>query len=160
MDQVRVHRITPRHLGNRCPLNTRLAANLALLVIRPKPLLSRTHKVPLSVHCRWWTLRSSQNPKAERVHQTLTVDIASEGKEHTAPHSFHLFLSKPLGARFAQQGNFIADLEECVPAFYRDVGSRLTAWKKSAPKIKDERLTANHVSAEAIADDAEGYDPD
>jgi len=33
--------------------------------------------------------------------------------------------------------NFISDLEEIVPAFYRDIGQDLGAWKKSAPRIKD-----------------------
>jgi hypothetical protein len=38
---------------------------------------------------------------------------------HVAPHSFHIFYSKHLTARFAQQTNFIVDLEIIVPAFYR-----------------------------------------
>jgi hypothetical protein len=33
MDEVRIHRITPRHLRDRRTLNTRLTANLAFLVI-------------------------------------------------------------------------------------------------------------------------------
>ena len=56
MDQVRVHRITPSNLRDRHALNTRLCANLELLGIRPEPLLSNTHRVPLSVHYQWWTL--------------------------------------------------------------------------------------------------------
>ncbi|WP_299043044.1 hypothetical protein [uncultured Tateyamaria sp.] len=87
------------------------------------------------------------------------VEIASEGKAHLAPHSFHVFHSKRLGARFTQQVNFITDLEECVPAFYRDVGSDLSAWKKPAPKIKHDRNSANDVTTEAIEEDAEAYRP-
>jgi hypothetical protein len=43
---------TPRDMRDRRTLNLRLTANLALLVVRPKTLLSRTHRMPLSVHHR------------------------------------------------------------------------------------------------------------
>lgn len=86
-------------------------------------------------------------------------DKPSEGKEHLAPHSFHVFHSKRLGGRFTQQANFIADLEEIVPAFYREVGSNLVAWKKSAPKIRGDRSSAEDVSTDAIAEDAQDYEP-
>jgi hypothetical protein len=85
------------------------------------------------------------------------VDIAGEGKDHIAPHSFHLFSSISLGARFAQQTNFIADLETSVPDFYRDIGGFLSAWKKPAPKIKHEKPAAGDVTPEAISDDAEDF---
>ena len=87
------------------------------------------------------------------------VELAGEGKEHLAPHSFHLFTSKRLGGRFTQQVNFIVDLEQCVPDFYRDFGSSLVAWKKAAPKIKDDRPTARDVTTEALAEEAQDYDP-
>lgn len=86
-------------------------------------------------------------------------DLASESKEHLSPHSFQVFHSVRLGARFTQQSNFIADLEEIIPAFYRDVGSRLIAWQKAAPKIKKDKSTADDVSTEAIAEDAREYEP-
>lgn len=79
-------------------------------------------------------------------------------KEHLAPHSFQIFLSKRLGSRFTQQANFISDLEEVVPEFYRKVGSSLVAWKKSAPKIKDDKALAEDVSTEAISEDSEGFE--
>ncbi|KAJ03291.1 hypothetical protein [Sulfitobacter mediterraneus] len=85
-------------------------------------------------------------------------DAISEGKEHLSPHSFHVFRSKRLGARFTQQSNFITDLEEVVPSFYRDVGAGLAAWKKKAPKIKDDRLSADDVTPEAIADEARDFE--
>lgn len=87
------------------------------------------------------------------------VDIAGAGKEHLAPHSFHLFTSRRLGGRFIQQVNFIVDLEETVPAFYRDFGSNLVTWKKAAPKIKDDRPTAQDVSAGALSDESSDFDP-
>ncbi len=85
------------------------------------------------------------------------VTIAEIGKEHLAPYGFHIFNSKSLGSRFAQQANFISDLEECVPAFYREIGSSLTAWKKSAPKIKNDRPTASDVSASSISENSDDY---
>jgi hypothetical protein len=85
-------------------------------------------------------------------------DAISEGKEHLSPHSFHVFRSKRLGARFTQQSNFISDLEEIVPSFYHDVGAGLAAWKKKAPRIKEDRLSADDVTPEAIADDARDFE--
>lgn len=86
-------------------------------------------------------------------------DLAAEAKNHLSPHSFHVFRSKRLGARFTQQSNFIVDLEELVPTFYGDVGSNLTAWQKHAPKIKEDRSSAEDVSTTAISEDAQDYDP-
>ena len=83
--------------------------------------------------------------------------LAERDREHLSPHSFHLFRSKRLGARFAQQANFIADIEDIVPQFYRDIGSYLTAWQRRAPKIKDDRASADDVSTRAISEDAGDY---
>jgi len=85
------------------------------------------------------------------------LDTCDEGKQHLVVRGFHVFLSKRLGGRFIQQVNFISDIEEFVPRFYGNVGSFLTNWKKPAPKIKLEKPTADDVSTESIADDAEGY---
>lgn len=86
------------------------------------------------------------------------LDICDENKQHLVAHGFHIFMSKRLGGRFAQQANFIADLEEIVPLFYGEVGSHLSVWKKPAPKIRLEKPTAEDVSTEAIADEAEGFE--
>jgi len=86
------------------------------------------------------------------------IDIANYGKEHLTTHAFKIFVSKRIGARFTQQTNFITDLEHIVPEFYGTIGSNLTAWKKSAPRIKDERASANDVSTSAISDEADGFE--
>jgi hypothetical protein len=86
--------------------------------------------------------------------------ICEEGKAHLAPHGFHIFLSKRLGARFTQQTNFIADLEEIVPKFYGDVGQKLSAWKPNAPRLKNDRTTAEDVATDALAEDSEEYRED
>lgn len=83
--------------------------------------------------------------------------ICEEGKAHMTPHSFHIFLSRRLGARFTQQSNFISDLEEIVPQFYGDVGEKLSAWKPSAPRLKPDRTKADDVATDALAEDAEKY---
>lgn len=85
-------------------------------------------------------------------------DVAAEGKDQLSPHSFFVFRSKQMGARFAQQVNFIIDLEEAVPTYYRDVGANLSAWQKRAPRIKEDRSTAEDVTTEAISEDAQNYD--
>lgn len=84
-------------------------------------------------------------------------DLAAEGKDALSPHSFFLFRSKHLGSQFAQQVNFIVDLEELVPAYYRDVGAHLSAWQKKAPRIKEDRATAEDVTTDAISEDAQNY---
>jgi hypothetical protein len=85
-------------------------------------------------------------------------ELAAEGKDQLSPHSFFVFRSKQLGARFAQQVNFIVELEEAVPSYYRDVGANLSAWQKRAPRIKEDRATAEDVTTEAISEDAQNYD--
>ncbi len=86
------------------------------------------------------------------------IDICQEGKDHLVTHGFHVFLSKRLGGRFTQQANFISDLEEVVPLFYGEVGANLSVWKKAAPRIKQDKPTAEDVSIDAIAEDAEDFE--
>ena len=68
------------------------------------------------------------------------LSICDEGKHHLVTRSFHVFYSKRLGGRFAQQSNFINDLEEIVPEFYGEVGEHLRAWQRPAPRIRTEAL--------------------
>ncbi|WP_424973408.1 hypothetical protein [Dinoroseobacter sp. S124A] len=84
-------------------------------------------------------------------------DCCDEDKKHLVAHRFEAVLSRQLGARFAQQVNFISELETIVPDFYGRVGSNLSAWRKSAPKIRDKK-SSEDVSTEAIHDDAEDFD--
>lgn len=87
------------------------------------------------------------------------IDIVDDGKGHLTAHGFHVFRSKRIGGRFTQQTNFIVDLEQIVPEFYGSIGSNLLAWKKSAPKIRPEKNTAEDVSTDAISDEADGFGP-
>jgi len=80
--------------------------------------------------------------------------IVEEGKEGLKLLSITAFNSYRTGARFAQRNNFITDLEEYVPTFYADVGQHLSAWKKKAPQIKEQKRTASEVSVQAISEDA------
>ena len=99
---------------------------------------------------------ATQHPLADIIQDT---SICAEGKQHLAPHGFHIFLSERLGARFTQQSNFIDELERIVPLFYREVGSSLSAWKKKAPRIKDTKPTAEDVSTSALSEDAKDFEP-
>ncbi|NOX73132.1 MAG: hypothetical protein GXP03_05785 [Alphaproteobacteria bacterium] len=109
----------------------------------------------LYIRLHWpGTSQPSQFPLGELREN---VEIATVGKEHLSPRAFHVFLSRRIGAKFTQQTNFISELERIVPEFYRNIGSELTAWKKSAPRIKGEKSLAEDVSPEAISDDAEDF---
>ncbi len=88
-----------------------------------------------------------------------TPELAETERGHLSPHSFFLFRSKVLGARFAQQMNFIVDLESLVPSFYGEIGAGLSAWQRRAPKIKEDRSSAVDVSTKAISEDAQEYEP-
>ena len=69
--------------------------------------------------------------------------------------SFHIFIARRLGGRFTQQVNFVSDLEEIVPEFYREIGQNLSAWRMSAPRIKGERERAEDVTTEALSEEVE-----
>jgi len=81
--------------------------------------------------------------------------ICEIGKEAMQVTAFHLFYARGLGTRFAQQANFISDLEAIVPDFYREIGQKLSVWRAPAPKIKKDRETAADVSVGAIEHDIE-----
>lgn len=84
--------------------------------------------------------------------------ISNEGKDHLTAHSFHVFCSRQIGARFTQQVNFISDLEKIVPEFYGVIGANLSAWKKSAPRIKSDKVSVDDVSPSAISDEADEFE--
>jgi len=86
------------------------------------------------------------------------ADVIDEGKNHLSVLSFHVFISKRVGARFTQQGNFIVDLEKYVPEYYDKVGSLLSVWKKPAPKIKSDRSSAIDVTPSAISEESDSFD--
>lgn len=85
-------------------------------------------------------------------------ELAEAEKSHLSPHSFHIFRSKRLGARFTQQTNFIIDLEALVPSFYGEIGAELNAWQRRAPKIKEDRSSADDVSTKGISEDATDFE--
>lgn len=123
-----------------------------------------------------WLLRQIKTEKAPNLHIRLNwpgaseptvypvtdlredVQIASEGKAHLVAHSFQVFHSERLGAKFTQQSNFISELERMVPEFYGEVGSNLVAWKKKAPQIKSDRSSGEDVSTDGLGEDAESFE--
>ena len=110
------------------------------------------------LHIRLMWPGASPSTQFSLVELRANPAVCEQGKAQLTPHSFHVFTSKSLGARFAQQVNFISDLETIVPTFYRDVGSLLTGWKPSAPRIKADKLTAEDVTTEAISEEAEDFE--
>lgn len=90
----------------------------------------------LHVECRW-PGRSEATPF---LWQDLLADpsICEDGKKNLQVIGFRVFYAVRLGARFTQQANFVSDLERVVPEFYRKVGQDLVAWRKPAPRIKEQ----------------------
>ncbi|MEL6202328.1 MAG: hypothetical protein AAFR39_08210, partial [Pseudomonadota bacterium] len=100
------------------------------------------------------TSEPTQYPAADL---RIDPDLAAAGKEHLTPHGFHIFLSERLGGKFAQQTNFVAELERIVPKFYGETGARLVAWVKKAPQVKSDRTSDKDVSPMALSEDAEDF---
>lgn len=102
-----------------------------------------------------WLLRQLKNVSSDEVYVTFywpgssqptthsltalqeDASIVEDGKQHLQTYSFKVFISRGLGGRFAQQQNFISDLEQVVPDFYSTIGQNLKAWQWPAPKIEN-----------------------
>ena len=54
-----------------------------------------------------------------------------------------------------QRKNFIADVEQAVPAFYETVGQHLRAYQSPAPRIREDRSGPDSVTREGLQQDAE-----
>lgn len=107
----------------------------------------------LTIKCNW--PGRSEATQFSYTDLLASPDLIDEGKSGLQVSSFNVFLSKRLGARFTQQTNFIVDLEDIVPRFYREIGQNLVAWRKSAPKIKDDLDESEDVSVASISEEAE-----
>ncbi|UXX84372.1 hypothetical protein [Roseovarius pelagicus] len=81
--------------------------------------------------------------------------ICEQDKSGLQVLSFHLYIARRLGSKFTQQVNFIKELEEVVPQYYREIGQNLSEWRRPAPKIKPNRDVASDVSPEGLAEDAD-----
>ncbi len=81
--------------------------------------------------------------------------ICEKDKNGLQVTRFHIFIARRLGAKFTQQVNFIKELEDVVPFFYREIGQNLQEWRKPAPKIKVDRSAAEDVAVDALQDEAE-----
>lgn len=120
-----------------------------------------------------WLLRQVKTEKVDEVFVRMTWPGRSESTQFQLSElisdpaicekdknglqvtRFHIFIARRLGAKFTQQINFIKELEDVVPFFYREIGQNLQEWRKSPPKIKVDRSAAGDVSVDALQDDAE-----
>lgn len=107
----------------------------------------------LTIRCNW--PGRSENTQFSHSKLKESPEIIEEGKAGLQVSSFHVFLSKRLGPRFTQQANFINDLEEVVPQFYREIGQDLVAWRRAAARIKPEKDDTEDVSVASISQEAE-----
>jgi hypothetical protein len=122
--------------------------------------LMRQIKTTDSEHLHIRLLWPGKSDQTQFSHTNLCAnpDMASDGKGTLAPHSFHVFLSNRIGARFPQQTNFISELETLVSKFYGEIGSALKPWHPKAPELKSDRKTDRSVSPEGIAEKAEEFE--
>ncbi|WP_037916273.1 hypothetical protein [Sulfitobacter sp. 20_GPM-1509m] len=98
---------------------------------------------------------SSESTQFQLSELMKDPSICEKDKKGLQVLRFHLFISRRLGAKFTQQVNFIKELEEVVPFFYREIGQNLREWRKPAPKIKVGRSEAEDVAVDALQKDAE-----
>jgi hypothetical protein len=120
-----------------------------------------------------WLLRQMKTEKQEELFVRLNWPGRSEATQFSISElladpaacekdkaglqvlSFHVFMSRRLGGKFTQQTNFIKELEDAVPFFYKEVGQNLAEWRKPAPRIKPDRALSSDVSVSALQDEAE-----
>lgn len=95
---------------------------------------------------------STQFQLSELISDPTVCEKDKNGLQVT---KFHIFISRRVGAKFTQQVNFIKELEDVVPFFYREIGQNLQEWRKPPPKIKSDRSEADDVSVSELKDDAE-----
>jgi hypothetical protein len=118
-----------------------------------------------------WLLRQIRTERREELFVRLTwpgrsettqfpiVDliadpsICEKDKNGLKITGFHVFMSRRLGVKFTQQTNFIKELEDAVPFFYREVGQNLAEWRTPAPRIRPDRATASDVSVTALGEE-------
>ena len=120
-----------------------------------------------------WLLRQIKTAKTEEIFirmiwpgrsestqfqlSELIIDpaICEKDKNGLQVIRFHVFIARHLGAKFTQQVNFIKELEDVVPFFYREIGQNLQEWRKPVPKIKVGLSAAEDVAIDALQFDAE-----
>ncbi len=102
------------------------------------------------LHIRLYWPKRSETSQFTLDELRLNPALPGKDKNGLQVRAFHVFAARRLGPRFIQQTNFIRDLETVVPDFYREVGQGLAEWRKVAPRIKEDRLSAKDVSPEGI----------
>ncbi|MBB4302648.1 hypothetical protein GGD81_001678 [Rhodobium orientis] len=87
----------------------------------------------------------------------LREDItpAIDGKQGMTVSSFDIVMVKDCGARLGQRRNFIVDIENAVPTFYKGVGQYLRVWQAAAPKLREEKTEASDVDTKALREEAD-----
>ena len=96
------------------------------------------------------------SPSTSHLATDLISDpsLITKEKEHLTVLSFMVFGSYRLAGRFAQLSNFISDLEERVPIFYKQIVQNLSQCKKPSPKIVE---TTINVDVDAISKEADDF---
>ncbi len=110
---------------------------------------------PEGIHVRFGSPGRTMSTQHSLKALKENSEIVSKDRGDQAPHTFEVLLVKDLGSRFSQRKNFISDLEKLVPDFYNQIGQHLRAWQAPAPKLSDEKASAEAVAPEALREEAE-----
>lgn len=105
-------------------------------------MLAKSEPVDTHIRANWPGRSPSTQAPLSSIRENPDVINASGSPQ--VPGSFEVFLVKDIGGRFSGRRTFIEELEALVPAFYENVGQRLSQWQPPAPKIKVE-LTTEHL---------------
>ncbi|TYC80037.1 hypothetical protein FMN63_01995 [Stappia sp. BW2] len=112
-------------------------------------------KVPDDLHIRFIWPGRSENNHADFKSLKEDPSIIEVNKNGSQVLGFQIFISRRLSSRFTQRKNFISDLEEIVPEFYREVGQFIVPWREKAPQIKSQRNEASDVTVQALEEESE-----
>ncbi|MEO1017856.1 MAG: hypothetical protein AAFY56_09195, partial [Pseudomonadota bacterium] len=118
-------------------------------------MLSKTEPEDVYVRAYW----PGRAPTTQAGLLALREDpeALAAANRQLVPSSFEVFAIKDFGGRFSGTRTFIEDLENVIPAFYENVGQRLSQWQPPPPKIKPELSTTDLDEVEGqLADSQSG----
>jgi hypothetical protein len=97
--------------------------------------LTKSQAAGIQVRASWPGRAAATQATLELVRENPEC-LESDNKA-IAPHSFEVLLVADLAGKFAGRRTFIEQIEEVVPAFYKDVGEHLRAYVPPPPKLKE-----------------------
>ena len=96
----------------------------------------------------------TEKPLSEVRNNPKCLEI---GRPGATPTSFEIRMVKDLAGGFSKPRNFIKDLEEFVPQFYKQIGEHLRRWIPSPPPI-DKRDPIEESTKSKAIQESSGHD--